>query len=186
MPRLHATSENQYGDNCVQCFDPAETPEYRYASFSEIAIGDLWIPANPPPPNRCFRLQQTVPCTWTYAGDDWHLEYKTDIPGSTLSCYLLAADEGFDGTDPADCKFWYDNDHQVAANFKYINGFAVVSHQPPEENFSLQDFAASLGIGPDPKTYIDPTAIDSDYAVIRISRKQDATNIKILTDLTAL
>ena len=166
---------------CVACFAPGETPHVLQVCLSGIAVGALWVPADPPPPNGTWPLNPVGLCTWQaiIAGYwfDFHIngfENVLQVTDAVPRTYF------FSGNPPA-CTFWHANFFAVPAGNKYYGGHALLQHAMPTDPWSIQEVMDDLGLTPAADLYANPRAITAEQAVHTFSDRQHSTNIKILS-----
>lgn len=131
---------DEYGEDCLHCYKPGETPLILYAAFGGIQPGELWTDDMPPPPNGVFRLVQTEVdnCKWNYIGDKWIIVYDATHPGpgpgetQLLAYRTLPADTiAFIDWKVPPCGSQFSNDIQGWADHQYFGGAAWIFRLTP-------------------------------------------------------
>jgi len=64
-------------DPCNTCFNINKTPETMYLCFSDIKIGALWTPADPPPPFGAFEITHQGFCIWEGSDANYAYQFAT-------------------------------------------------------------------------------------------------------------
>jgi len=167
---------------CPLCYDANETPKILFLCFSEIKIGALWTPADPPPPNGIFAVETAFPCRWllTAAGFDFY--YQSIFGDTECGCNITGGNICFVGFFDGDCYLWFDNGLVAPAGNKYYGGSCAVVPSLAGGIFSLSWVLRLISEDPVWATWINPIPVSDELTVYKLYNSIDKTNVKIKID----
>lgn len=121
-----------FGDDCLTCYPPGETPYELICFLSGVSTGSLWLNTMPPAPNgRHLILQSpTIPCAWHDAPTTTPaIGYFPDFPPSPQIALLVQIDGGknvFLAWQVTQCARWFENTIVNPIGNFYYGGFAII------------------------------------------------------------
>lgn len=163
------------------CYPVGNTPDVQYLCLSGVMIGDLWRPADPPPPNGTYKMLKIDTCFW-----------GLDIP--PVSCFYQGAPDlsfavcnmpgynVFAGLEIPLCKYHFINMLQNPAVRVFYGGQAVVVSLMSDMTYSERDLQESIGFDPAAGSYARPHPFSPLQAVHVFSRALDHSNVHVLVD----
>jgi len=119
-----------FGDDCLTCYEPGQTPQFLYAVISGQETDDDWTDEMPAPPNGTYKMTQTLvnPCSWSYEEGIWHVAYSAVVqppggPGSRLSAIKeeIPPIVGFAGWRDTFCRKTFTGG-RAAPGFRFYTG----------------------------------------------------------------
>lgn len=174
-------SDPVYGNDCLTCYPAGKTPLFMYASFSQIKMGDLWLPAHGSPPNNIYQLTQTVanPCRWELLLGGGRSVRYTVSPGLSMLVFVAGlARTAFYSAPLFNCIRFHDNDFDTPVNTFFWDGVAFV-FTPWEIQDKIEEY--TIVVDPDPQMNVHP--VPGEQVVIQYTDQWGDTNVKMLVDL---
>lgn len=165
-------------NKCDFCYPVGKTPSVLFLCLSGIKIGDLWGPADPPPPNGFWRLDVTGPCAWQGVIDGITYTYQSNAPGSLISAGVPATYWMFNAAGIA-CLKWAVNQWQNPAIRLYYDGAAKIVNPCEDNGFVVSDVMDLLAMDPHQEFWVDPYPTETDETVYRFTKDDDHTNVLI-------
>lgn len=164
---------------CPLCFDADKSPEIIFINVADIKIGDLWVPADPPPPNGNWAVHISAPCVWseTIGAFDFALHYQVDR--TSLDIDVTGGAGCFLHLDLVPCTQWFQNEQLNPAVHKYYEGYARVVPVLEGGAYSIQELMALFSDDPTWAKYCNPIADDAESTVYKLYNPLDHTNVKI-------
>lgn len=169
--------------NCNACHAVNETPLYKYAAISGVLKGDLWNPADPPPPNGLWKLETQMVCTWFNFFPNWEITLMHNIPNTALTVRIPFVLEGFSAVEAGACTRYLPNVNQVPAGNHYYSGQAVIYDFTAADDSTLQENLALMNIEAQEGTYVNIRSAEGDTAVKIISSHRQDINIAIKEEI---
>lgn len=167
---------------CPLCYDVGKTPETLFLCFSEIKIGALWTPADPPPPNGTFAVVPTNPCKWQVTASGFDFYYQSIMGDTECGCNITGGGLCFGGLFEGDCHLWFDNALVAPGGNKYYDGSCGVVPSLEGGIYSIAWILQLLSKDPIWATWINPIPISEQLTVYKLYNAIDHTNIKIKID----
>lgn len=178
-----------YQGNCFICFGPGLTPRDMYVSFSGIEEGDLWVPADGPPLNGTFLIQQTgpLPCLWRNPAWPnpavfWSSGLNTSECGMTFPVGVIH----FYRLLGAKCLWYFTNSLIAPAGNHFYGGQAQVFVHSGSVPPSISEVYDQLNIEKLWEAPFEVFPINGQEMNVRIARKKDGTNIMIRVDTSEI
>lgn len=176
-------SYSAHVDPCNVCCDPGKTPETMFLCFSEIQIGDLWTPADPPPPFGSYELTHIGTCDWKLIGADFTFLYHTVMGWSDVFVYTPILESCFWHPGDAPCLNWFTNFQQVPAGEKWFGGYCVLINTLPGGYPDITDQLKLMSDSTDWADWLSSVPRGANTASYQFSKHQDHTNVRILMDV---
>jgi len=168
-------------NTCDFCYDAGKTPSVLFLCLAGITIGDLWTPADPPPPNGFWRMDVAGSCWWQGVIDGITYNYQSNAPGSLISAGVPATYWMFNAAG-ASCLKWAVNQWQDPAATLYCGGWATIANPCLEDTLTIPDVMELVNIEPGPDVNVDPMPMETDQTVYRFTDVRDHTNILFKLD----
>lgn len=168
---------------CADCCDVGKTPENIFLCFAEIQIGDLWIPADPPPPYGCYPLTHDGFCVWGDITPDYFLGYESKVGNVALTVFGPVFQSIFLNHAKPPCSNWFDNVLVNPAVEKYYGGYCVVINTLPGGFPDITDLLKLMSDSPDWADWLGSVGLAANTASYQFSKHLDHTNVRILMDV---
>lgn len=163
------------------CYPAGNTPDHQYLCLSGVMIGDLWTPADPPPPNGTYKMPKIDTCTWRVDIGPLVCFYQSAPDFSAAFCSSGGVNV-FTGIEIPLCKYHFIAISQTPVDRVWYGGQAVVVSLMSDMTYSERDLQESIGFEPAAGSYSRPHPFSPLQAVHVFSRARDHSNVHVLVD----
>ena len=169
-------------DPCNTCFNINKTPETMYLCFSDIKIGALWTPADPPPPFGAFEITHQGFCIWEGSDANYAYQFATVPDFSDVIIHTPGFDTIFWQRHVGICFNWWVNAISVPAGNKWYGGYCLLLNTLPDGIAGISDILELMSDSPDWADFLRPGAMATQTGTYLLYKRQDNTTIKIKID----
>ncbi len=185
----HGTDPSEYGDDCLCCWPPGETPLAAYVSYEGLEGCHPEDPDFPQPKNAAVEvIQDPVHACYWLSSVDPYLYAWDPCQGVNNGCYQAnGVWDTFKGWQVGNCDAYFDNVNVCGQAFVAAEGGqAAVVFNTSHIDHSLGSLMAAINMEQGPETKFDFIPASEEKICVRFARKKDATNILILVEPTEL
>lgn len=118
-----------FGDDCIKCYPPGETPAKFKCFFGGISMGGDWHDGIPYPPDGFYNLYQSdiSPCVWYSNDDKWNISLLWMTGYSLLDCVAKTAEVAFSNVPNFECVKFFSSIISEPPNKFYYGGYGYIT-----------------------------------------------------------
>jgi len=153
-----------------------------YLCFADVKIGDLWTPADPPPPSGTFEITHQGFCLWESSDANYTYQYATVPDFSDVTVFTPGFETAFWKRHVGICYDFWLNNIQVPAGNKWYGGYCFLLNTLPGGFTGISDILSLLSDDPSWAKWLNPVPIDIEVAIHKLYNPLDRTNVKVKID----